>query len=296
MKRGAAAELILDSRAMVGEGPIWDHRRGKLLWVDIPANAVHEFDPRSGADTVSDVGQPVGAVGLCKNGGLVAAVRDGFAVLPPGGPAVSDVIEVEKDRPGSRMNDGKCDCRGRFWAGTMAWEHTPGAGSLYCLQRAEGCFRVSTVLRDITIANGLDWSPDHQRMYYIDSATQRIDVFDFNADRGTVENRRTFVEILPAVGLPDGMTVDAEGGVWVALFGGGKVRRYTADGRVDLEVRLPVTLATSCAFGGPELDELYITTARHRLTREETPKQPTAGGIFVCRPGPVGRLPFLFDY
>jgi sugar lactone lactonase YvrE len=288
------AELVLDSRARIGEGPLWDHERARLLWVDIPANALHEFDPQSGTDTVTDVGQPIGAVAVCARGGLVAALRDGFGFLPPEGRGVSGLVEVEKDRPANRMNDGKCDCRGRFWAGTMAWDHTPGAGSLYCLERSAGGCRVSVVLTGLTVANGLDWSPDNRRMYYIDSPTQRVDVFDFDAARGAVSNRRTFVAIPPSDGMPDGMVVDAEGGVWVALFGGGRIRRYAASGEIDIEVRVPVTLVTSCGFGGPHLDQFYITTARHRLTPEEAMAQPTAGGVFVCRPGPVGRPPFRF--
>jgi len=290
----AVAELVLDSRATIGEGPLWDQKRGRLLWVDIPANALHEFDPRSGTDTVLDVGQPISAVSICASGGLVAALRDGFGFLPPGDHRLSDLIDVEKDRPASRMNDGKCDCRGRFWAGTMAWDHTPEVGSLYCLQRSSQGFSLSVALTGITVANGLDWSPDNRGMYYIDSPTQRIDMFDFDAERGSVSRRRTFVDIPHADGLPDGMLVDAEGYVWVALFGRGKVRRYTPSGEIHMEIDVPVTLVTSCAFGGPHLDELYITTARHRLTPEEAAAQPTAGGLFVCRPGPVGRPPFSF--
>jgi len=288
------AELVLDRRARIGEGPVWDQQHERLLWVDIPANALHEFDPRSGKDTVTDVGQPISAVGICAPGGLVAALRDGFGFLAPGDYGISELIEVEKDRPASRMNDGKCDSRGRFWAGTMAWDHTPEVGSLYCLERSSQRSRLSAVLTGLTVANGLDWSPDDRRMYYIDSPTQRVDVFDFDAAEGAISNRRTFVEIPRAEGLPDGMLVDSEGYVWVALFGRGKVRRYTPSGEIDMEIGVPVTLVTSCAFGGPQLDQLYITTARHRLTPEEAMAQPTAGGVFVCRPGPVGRPPFSF--
>jgi len=207
---------------------------------------------------------------------------------------MSALVDVEKDQSGHRMNDGKVDCRGRFWAGTMAWDHTPRAGSLYCLERSAGRFHVSTKLRGITIANGLDWSPDDRLMYYIDSPTQRIDIFDFDADRGALQNRRTFVEIPSSDGLPDGMTVDAEGYIWVALFGRGRIRRYDPAGHIDMEVAFPVSLVTSCAFGGPELNELYVTTAWHRLTPEESAVQVVAGGLFVCRPGPTGRPPYVF--
>jgi sugar lactone lactonase YvrE len=192
------------------------------------------------------------------------------------------------------MNDGKVDSRGRFWAGTMAGDHTPAQGSLYRLQRSNGAYEVSPMVGGITIANGLDWSPDNRILYYVDSATQRIDRFDFDAESGTLSNRRPFVEIPAAEGLPDGMTVDAEGCIWLALFRSGSIRRYSTAGKVIMEVKVPVALVTSCAFGGSGLDELYITTARHRLSPAEALEQPTSGGLFMCRPGAVGRQPFLF--
>lgn len=279
---------------MTGEGPLWDHRRGKLLWVDIPAGLVHEFDPRTGTDTATSVGQPVGAVGLAADEGLVLALRDGFGVLPAGSDRITALIEVEKQHPASRLNDGRCDSRGRFWAGTATLTHEPGAGALYCLERSARGYTLSVAFRGVTTSNGLDWSLDHRRMYYIDSMTRRIDLFDFDADRGVLSNRRPFVEIPPGDGLPDGMTVDAEGYVWVALIRGGTVRRYSPSGEVDMEISVPVAFVTSCAFGGPRLDELYITTSRHRLTPEQSAAQPAAGGLFVCRPGPAGRPAYLF--
>jgi sugar lactone lactonase YvrE len=292
--RTITAELIDDARATIGEGPVWDDRSQRLLWVDIPAGLVHWLDPTTGKNASLEVGQPVGAVGLGADGGLVAAVRDGFALFASGRSTMSRLLPVERSVTGNRMNDGKCDSRGRFWAGTMAIDHTPNAGTLYRLDRTDGDEAVSVIFSGITVANGLDWSPDNRLMYYIDSPTQRIDVFDFDRESGALANRRVFVEIPAADGLPDGMTVDAEGHVWVALFRGAKVRRYRPDGEIDLEVKVPVTLVTSCAFGGRNSEDLYITTARHRLTPKEAAEQTTAGGVFVCRPGPVGRLPFRF--
>lgn len=288
------AELLVDARAMIGEGPVWDGASRRLLWVDIPEGIVHSLDPATGASERRLVGQPVGSVAIRRDGGLVAALKDGFGLFSARGQGADEIVEVETTLAGNRMNDGKCDCRGRFWAGTMATDHTPGAGTLYRLEhRGEG-YAVSPALAGITVANGIDWSPDNRLMYYIDSPTQRIDVFDFDAERGTLSNRRPLVEIPPSDGLPDGMTVDAEGHLWVALFRGGKIRRYGPDGRAGMEIDLRVTLVTSCAFGGPDLATLYITTARHRLTAAEAAEQSTAGGLFACRPGPVGRLPFLF--
>jgi sugar lactone lactonase YvrE len=292
--RTITAELLDDARATIGEGPVWDDRSRRLLWVDIPAGLVHRFDPTTGESSSLKVGQPVGAVGLGADGGLVAAVRDGFAFFAPGSATMTRLMPVERSLTGNRMNDGKCDSRGRFWAGTMAVDHTPEAGTLYRLERTNGDDAVTAIFSGITVANGLDWSPDNRLMYYIDSPTQRIDVFDFDEESGALINRRAFVEIPVADGMPDGMTVDAEGHLWVALFRGAKVRRYRPDAGIDLEVNLPVTLVTSCAFGGPGHESLYITTARHRLTPAEAAEQTMAGGVFVCRPGPAGRLPFRF--
>lgn len=288
------AELLADAHAMIGEGPVWDVRGQRLIWVDIAGCVIHRLDPRTGSDNAISVGQPDGAVAIAEDGALIAALMNGFAVVDPKSSNVREIVAIEKSRTQNRMNDGKCDCRGRFWAGTLAIDHTPKAGTLYRLEHANGAYAAAPTLSDITVSNGLDWSLDNRSMYYIDSPTQRIDIFDFDADTGTLRNRRVFVEIPKSDGLPDGMTVDADGHVWVALFRAGKLRRYTPDAEVDMEVNVPVTLVTSCAFGGAHFDELYITTARHRLTPAEASEQKTAGGVFLCRPGPCGRAPFLF--
>ena len=288
------AELLTDAHATIGEGPVWDVVRKQLIWVDIPAGLIHRLDPLTRSGRCQSVGQPVGCVAVRCGDGLIAALQNGFGVIPEDNSSELTIIEVENGVRANRMNDGKCDCRGRFWAGTMAIDHTPGAGTLYRLEYVEGDYRVSAEVSGITVANGLDWSPDNKLMYYIDSPTQRVDVFDFDADSGTLANRRPLIEIPRADGLPDGMTVDAEGCLWVALFYTGKLRRYAPDGRAVMDVELPVTLVTSCAFGGANLDELYITTARHRLGPAQEQAQQTAGGVFVCRPGVTGRAPFLF--
>lgn len=289
------AELLVDAHAMVGEGPVWDAANGRLLWVDIPAGAIHSFSARGGHETIARLGQPVGSVGLRRDGGLVVGLRDGFGFVERGATSVGRLVEVERDVIGNRMNEGKPDPKGRFWAGTMAADHTPEQGTLYRLQAlANAGYDVAPMLRGLTIANGLDWSPDGRMLYYIDSATQRVDCFDFDPETGSLGERRPLIDIPPAEGLPDGMIVDEEGCLWVALFGAGRIRRYSPDGRAKMDISVPVTLVTSCAFGGSSLDELYITTARHRLSAEQAKAQPTAGGLFVCRPGTVGRPPSRF--
>jgi len=290
------AELVQDARAEIGEGPVWDDRSGRLHWVDIRAGLVHRFSPSDGSDLVLDLGQPVGSLGLGARGGLVCAIRDGFGLVPDAAARIETVIEVEKAVTTNRMNDGRCDPAGRFWAGTMSAEQQPGAGSLYRLEQVGTELVPQRVLGGLTIANGIDWSPDGRLMYYIDSPTQRVDVFDCDMDTGTISNRRVFAEIPKADGLPDGMFVDAEGAVWVALFRAGRVRRYSPAAAVIQEVEVPVTLVTSAAFGGADLGDLYITTARHRLTADERGRQIHAGSLFCCRPGPTGRRSHRFRW
>lgn len=278
-------ELVLDARAKVGEGAVWDGTAGRLVWVDIPAGLVHRLDPASGCDESFDVGQPVGAVAPRAAGGYVLAVRDGFAFLDPAGPATRTVCEVEARDPRTRMNDGRCDSTGRFWAGTMALDMSPGAGSLYRLDRD---LSVVTMLDRLSVPNGITWSPDDRSMYLVDSGEHSVDAFEFEAGTGTIQNRRRLIEIPERDGLPDGMSIDADGCLWVALWGGWAVRCYGPDGTLRRQVDLPVALATSCGFGGERLDELYVTSASEGLTADDRARQPHAGGVFRIRPGTQG--------
>jgi sugar lactone lactonase YvrE len=286
-----AVELVLDARADLGEGPRWDSVRQRLLWVDIMRGRVHAFTPSNGACRNVAVGQPVGALACASDGSLVLAVAGGFARLDLDSERFEMRAAVEADRPQNRMNDGACDSGGRFWAGTMALDERPGAGALY---RLDPDLTVHTMLTGVTISNGLDWSLDGGRMYYVDSPTRRIDTFDFDAGTGSIANRRTFVEVPADAGVPDGLTVDAAGFVWLALWGGAALRRYAPDGTLERVVPLPVTHPTSCAFGGAALDELYVTSARRPLDAEEKRHQPQAGGVFRLRPGVSGRPAHLF--
>ncbi len=279
-------EIALDLRAELGEGPIWDAARARLLFVNIMRGDVHAFDPATGQDVVVNVGQPVGAVAPTTRGDWLAAVQEGFLRVAPDTGARTLVARVEEDRPDNRMNDGYCDARGRFWAGTMALSHAQGAGSLY---RLDPDGRVTRMLSDVTISNGIDWSLDGRLVYYIDTRTGRVDVFDSDVEQGTIANRRPFVVIPPDQGKPDGLIVDAEGGIWVALWGGGAAHRYTPDGTLDQVIPVPAAQVTKCAFGGPDLRDLYITTAWMGLSSDARAAQPHAGSLFRCRPGVAGR-------
>jgi sugar lactone lactonase YvrE len=287
----ATVELVLDARADLGEGPRWDARRQRLLWVDIMRGRVHAFTPSTGQCRNFAVGRPVGALACASDGSLVLAVAGGFARLDLDAGRFEMLAQVEADRTENRMNDGACDAAGRFWAGTMAVDERPGAGALY---RLDPDGSVHTMLTGVTISNGLDWSPDGRRMYYVDSPTRRIDAFDFDAATGGIANRRTFADVPAEAGVPDGLTVDAAGFLWVALWGGAALRRYAPDGTLERVVPLPVSHPTSCTFGGAALDELYVTSARGKLTLAERVGQPQAGGVLRLRPGVVGRPAHLF--
>jgi sugar lactone lactonase YvrE len=289
-------ELVLDTHSQVGEGPVWIAERGILAWVDILGNLVHLFDPRTGDDRTIDVGQAVGAVLPRTNGGWVVAIRDGVAFLDEASGSLTMLVEIEADNPANRMNDAKCDSRGRLWAGTVAFDFSRGVGSLYRIDPGGVATRV---LRDLNFSNGLDWTADDSRMYYIDSFSDGIAVFDFDSDAGTIANRRTVVTVLNDESTPcgftvaDGMTLDAEGHLWVAMCGLGEVRRYSAEGELEHTIELPVLGVTSVAFGGDDLGDLYITTAAN-WPADHPRTVPEQGGLFRCRPGVAGRLPHAF--
>ncbi|GJF31961.1 hypothetical protein KNE206_46610 [Kitasatospora sp. NE20-6] len=281
MPRTLHAELAVADRLHLAESPLWDDRVQLFRWVDIIAGHVHSWDPATGERTRFEAGLPVGAVALRAAGGLVLAVADGFAVLDEDG-ALTRIADLDSAGGTLRMNDAVCDAEGRLLAGTMAYDHTPGAGTLHRLD-ADGT--VHTALDGVTISNGLDWSPDGATAYYADSPTRLVHAYRYEA--GRLHDPRLFAEI--EGGVPDGITVDTEGGVWVAVAFGGEIRRYLPDGTLDTVVRVPATMTTSCAFGGPALDTLYITTATENLTPAELAEQPLAGGIFTCTPGVTGR-------
>jgi sugar lactone lactonase YvrE len=284
------ATLYLDAHAELGEGPVWDSNGGCLYFVDILRGHVHSVDASRVFRTIA-TGRMVGALATTDSGDLVLAAQGGFVRLDIATGHISPIAGVDGDRAEIRMNDGKCDRPGRFWAGTMALDERPNAGGLYRLD-PDGCVR--TMLNRVSISNGLDWSDDGRVMYFIDSPTQSVDAFDFDERTGTIANRRTVVRIDSRLGVPDGMTLDSDGCLWVALWGGGAVHRYTPTGVLDAIVSVPTTYPTSCTFGGSALRDLYITTAAVKLSERERADQPSAGGVFVARPGVGGRAAHRF--
>jgi sugar lactone lactonase YvrE len=292
MIRSLEAEVAVPAQGQLGEGPVWDAGRGVLRWVDILAGHVHAVDPATGAGTWFDAGDPVGTVGLTRSGRLVLALVDGFALADHDGQRLTRMPGFSIDRAVIRFNDGKPDPWGNFCAGTMAWDETGSPpGSLYRLG-PDGA--VIELLGDVGLSNGLDWTDDRRLFYYADSNSGRVDLFDTDPETGTLAARRPFVTVPEADGIPDGLTLDAEGCVWLAVWGSGELRRYTPAGLLDTVVRLPARQVTSAAFGGPDLGTLYITCAWEGLSPADRAQQPHAGDIFACVPGVTGRPPFLF--
>jgi sugar lactone lactonase YvrE len=285
-RRSAASEIrstpvpASATTGLLTEGPRWHAEQGELLWVDILGHALHRGRPSPGGtlepvETIT-VDRPVGAVAPAISGGYVLAAGTGFLYVDAAG-AVHELAQPEAGRTDVRMNDGACDPQGRFWAGTMAYDESPGAGVLYRLELDGTCTRV---LAGLTISNGIGWSPDGATMYLADSGTGLVEAFDFDGATGDITQRRTLARIQQPGVVPDGLTVDAEGGIWVALWGGGAVERYGPDGALLSTVRLPVDQSTSCAFGGPELATLFVTTARAGLDEAALDRQPHAGHVF----------------
>jgi sugar lactone lactonase YvrE len=265
---------------VLSEGPCWQVDREELLWVDIAEGRFHRarFCADGRLITVATVqfDRPVGAVVPAAGGGHVLAAGAGFLFADPSG-GIRELAQPEAGHADVRMNDGACDPRGRFWAGSMAYDEAPGAGSLYRLESDGTCLKA---LDGLTISNGIGWSPDASVMYLADSGTGRLDAFDFDEVSGDIGGRRTIVHVAEEGVAPDGLTVDELGDIWVAMWGGAAVRRYSPEGELIATVPLEVERPTSCAFGGPDLATLFITTARHGLDRAELARQQDAGRVF----------------
>lgn len=277
-------EVAIPARASVGEGPLWSVAESALYWVDVPAGALHRFELGSGATRDWQLPSEVGSIALRAGGGAIAALRTGFALVDLDSGEVEQLEDPEADEPRTRFNDGKCDRRGRFWAGTMDLDERAPLGALY---RFSGPGRCERMLDGIGLSNGLGWSPDDRTMYHTDSLTAVIMAYDYDIDSGTLSSPRRFaVDRHQAV--PDGLTVDADGCVWSVKWDGWRVVRYTPDGRVDREVALPVGHPTSCTFGGDGLDVLFVTSAREGLGQAALADQPLAGSVFAIEPGVQG--------
>lgn len=282
---GSPAACVIPGQEFLAEGPHWDAGTGRLHWVDILAPAIISGDPATGVREETALPELVGSVIPRRSGGLVCATETGIKIANPDGSLVP-FSPVEADVPGNRLNDAKCDSRGRLWVGSLAIDTTPGKGALWRVD-ADGSAHLMD--RGFHISNGIGWSPDDRLMYFTDSGKRTIWVYDFDAERGEISNRRVFAEIDSATGIPDGLAVDVDGGVWSAIWDGWNVTRFAPDGQIDRVVSLPVPRPTSVAFGGKDLATMFVTTARIRLSAAILAEAPLSGSILAFDPGVRGQ-------
>jgi sugar lactone lactonase YvrE len=285
-------ELLLDARAFLGEGPAWDSVRQRLYWVDIFPGLLHIFDPKDNLDEIVDVGQPLGCVAPAMDGNLILGLKSGLATLDLSTEKIDFVASPESNLPGNRFNDGKCGPDGRFLAGTMDNAELDATGSLYSLS-PDGALK--TLLTGVRISNGLAWSPDYKTLYFIDTPTRQVMAYDYDLRSGLIANPRVAVEIPEKMGWPDGMTSDYDGNLWVALWGGAALTVWNpANGTLVEKIAIPAKNVTSCAFGGPEQNELYVTSARKGLSDADLTAYPATGGLFRLQTDVTGMPTFVF--
>jgi len=285
------ANLLIACNCILGEGPVWDERRGMLWWTDIDGKRIHRYDRETGRHERIEVPEKVGAFALREKGGIIVAAANGWALCNEDGSDWRHIADPEPEHANHRFNDGKCDASGRFYAGTYALDNQPRA-SLYVIQPDLSWERLAD---GVICSNGLAWSPDDRTFYYIDSLKKGVDRFQVDPATGRLSDRRTVITLEEPGVVPDGMTADEEGMLWVAEWGGWKVSRWNPrTGQRLMTVEVPAKYVTSCAFGGEGMDELFITTASVGLTEEERRQQPLAGSVFHIKVGVRGRPTYRF--
>lgn len=271
---------IWNAQAALGEGPIWSAKEQALYWVDILNHRLHRYAPgHKQAQRTWQFNQEISAASERLDAeGLIVSLRHGFAFFDPATEKLRTISQVEADLPGNRFNDGKCDARGRFWAGTMDFNGKLPTGSLY---RLDANLETAKMDGGYPVTNGPAWSADCRIMYYNDSVHGKVYAFDFDLEKGEISNKRLFLQFTHEDGSPDGMTTDVEGGIWIAHWGAGKVTRHAPDGEILQTIMLPCSQITSCAFGGHDLKTLFITSAAHGLSPQQLACEPLAGGLFA---------------
>ncbi len=282
---------IMEQRFQLAEGPVW--HQGTLWWVDILAGTLHNWDPKTQLHQSRDTGDLLGAAVPCSDGRWLLAQNQSFVLYDWHRRAATVIRGLEGELPRNRCNDGKCDPQGRFWIGTMNQDSVEGRGAFYCLDSTFGCRRL---LDKVSISNGIAWSEDSRVMYYIDSPTRRVDAFEFDARSGSIAERRTLIEFDEQDGWPDGMTIDVDECLWIAMWGGAKL--VVVDGRSGRRMReipMPVIQPTSCAFGGDDFADLFVTSAWEGMSAEQREADPLAGSVFHMRPGATGRPVHCFS-
>jgi sugar lactone lactonase YvrE len=285
-------ELVLDTKSDLGEGAIWNYKTGELIWVNITDKILNFYNPKLKSNKEMLTGQMIGTVVPAESEKMMVALENGFYQFDPETGAKKLIANPEEGIDGNRFNDGKCDPVGRFWAGTMSTEGKRQAGALY---RLDPDSSVHKMIDNVSTSNGIVWSPDYTKMYYIDTPTRKVMAWDYDNETGEISNPETAIDVPEEMGYPDGMTIDAEGNVWIALWGGSAVGCWNPEtGELLRTIDVPAKNVTSCAFGDDDLGTLYITTARQGTSDEELEKFPHAGGVFKIRPGVKGEEAFFF--
>ena len=288
-------ELLINLGGIIGEGICWDENTQMLYWIDLLVNQIYAYDINKKSLKIIDVGQNTGCVAVREKGGLVAGLQHGIFFVDIETGELTPVIDPESDKPDNRFNDGECDCMGRLWAGTMSKKLDSGsgdgtpAGALYCIDTD---LSVTKKIPEATISNGIGYSPDNSIMYYIDSPTKNVDAFDFNKETGEISNRRVVVHVDEKTGMPDGLTVDADGNLWVGMWGGGAVVKYDSNtGEMLEKIEVPAPFVTTMVFGGENMDEMFINTAKMNT---DLNKYPDAGGVFRVKMDVKGQPTYKF--
>lgn len=273
-------EVVTPHYSELGEGPVWDRHTKSICWVDILSGCIHEFTPSTGQYRCLHLAEMVGAIAVCTNGDFIAALKSGLAFINRDTGRIERLHHPELHLPGNRFNDGKCDPAGRFWVGSMALAETPQAGSLYMVEKD---LSHSVKIKGVSISNGMAWSADKKKYYYIDTPSYEVVAYDYDVDTGHISNKKTAITIPEKDGFPDGMTIDKEDMLWIAHWDGWQITRWDPrSGEKLLSIALPAARITSCTFGGDDLQDLYITSAKTGLGAAAV-KQPLAGGLFVIK-------------
>lgn len=279
-------ELILDAKAVLGEGSFWNYKTQKLWWVDIEGKKLHIFNPKTKENKSINTFHRIGTVVPSEKGGVIVALQNGIYHLDLETQSFKFLTNPLEKLENIRFNDGKCDPAGRFWVGTMELDTKEKAASLY---RFDLDGSIDKVIDNVTISNGIIWSADQKTMYYIDTPTLQVVAYDYDLESGSIKNRKVVIEIPEDIGSPDGMTIDDEGKLWIAHFGGFSVGRWDPEtGELLQKIEVPAPNVTSCTFGGENLDTLYITTGREGMDEEKLKKYPESGGLFAIKPGATG--------
>lgn len=279
-------EVLFETKSIVGEGPIWDQDNKVLYWIDIMGKELHTHVPATGSHDVKHLPKMVGTVVCRASGTLVLALEDGFYDYDPKTDTLTLIVEVEAELPANRFNDGKCDPAGRLWCGTMRIEEGGTDGSMY---RLDADHSVHKMFSDVAISNGICWSADAKTMYYVDTPTMKIDAFDYDNVTGEIENRRLCCQVTENEAWPDGMVIDEEGMLWVGHYFGRHMRRWDPNsGKCIDKIEMPCSNITGCAFGGDNLEVMYITSATHALDDAQKAAEPLAGSLFVADAGVRG--------